>query len=163
SDMIVEAAHEALGVPINHDFNGAEQDGVGPYQATIRNGIRCSTSVGFLEPVRARANLTVETNTLVTRLVVENGRAVGVEYVVGDRKHVARAEREVILCAGAIGSPQMLLLSGIGPADELRAHGIGVVADVRGVGKNLQDHLFAPVSFEDVSKITGNVNPVSVL
>jgi choline dehydrogenase len=163
SDRLVDAAQEALGAPYNRDFNGAEQEGVGPYQATIRDGVRCSTALAFLEPARRRANLVVESGALVTRVVVENKRAVGVEYVArGDRRR-AEASREVVLSAGAVGSPHVLLLSGIGPADELRAHGISVTADLPGVGKNLQDHLFAPLTYADTSGITGNVNPANLL
>ncbi len=163
SDLLVEATADALAVPVNPDFNGEQQEGVGPYQTTTRAGRRCSTAVAFLEPARKRANLTVETGTLVTRVVVERGRAVGVEYRAGGRTKIERAEREVFLCAGAIGSPHLLLLSGIGPADELRARGIEPVLDLPGVGKNLQDHLFASATFTDASRITGNVRPLSLV
>ena len=166
-DLLVEAAKDALGVPLNRDFNGAEQLGLGRYQATIRDGMRCSTSVAFLRPTAARPNLVVETDAHVLGIATEKGRAVGVRYARGSKKNatlsVAHAAREVILSAGAIGSPQLLMLSGIGPAAELRRHGISVIADVPGVGKNLQDHLFSSVAYVDKAGITGNVTPLNLL
>ena len=163
SEMLVQAATQALGARENRDFNGAEQEGVGLHQATVRGGERCSTSVGFLSPARSRANLTVYADTLVTALVIEGGRAVGVRYAKGGKEHVARAEREVLLSAGAIGSPHLLLLSGVGPADELRAAGVPVVADVPGVGKNLQDHLLTSVVYRDKAGITGGIAPLNLI
>ena len=130
------AAAATLGIPRNLDMTGATQDGVGYYQLTQRNFRRSSTSVAYLTPARGRANLTVRTGAQVRRIVVDQGRAVGVEL--GDG--VLRAG-EVIVSAGAIGSPRLLQLSGIGPADHLRAVGIPVVFDQPGVGANLQDHL----------------------
>ncbi len=163
SDLLVDAAKDGIGAPANSDFNGKDQEGVGRFQATIRRGVRCSSSVAFLHPAMARANLVVETNALALGVVVEKGRAVGVRYSRGGKTQVARASREVVLSAGAIGSPHVLLLSGIGPADDLRAKGVEVVADVRGVGENLQDHVFATVGYEDKSGITPNVSPLSLL
>jgi choline dehydrogenase len=163
SDLLVQAAAEALGVRENRDFNGAEQEGVGRHQATIRAGERCSTSLGFLSPARSRKNLTVLSDTLVTSVVIEAGRAVGVRYRRDGKGEVARAEREVLLAAGAIGSPHLLLLSGVGPADELRAAGVPVLADVPGVGKNLQDHLFVPVVYRDKSGITDSITPMNLI
>ena len=138
----VRAAQEA-GIPYNPDFNGTRQEGSGLYQVTQRNGRRCSAAVGYLKPALARPNLTLHTDCRVIRIVVEHGRAVGVEYRQGSAGavSVARAAQEVIVAAGAIGSPRLLLLSGIGPADELREAGVGVVHDLPGVGKNLQDHI----------------------
>ena len=138
----VRAAQEA-GIPYNPDFNGARQEGSGIYQVTQRGGRRCSAAVGYLRPALARPNLTLHTDCRVTRIVIENGRAAGVEYRQGaaGAVTVARAEREVIVAAGAIGSPRLLLLSGIGPADELRGAGVEVAHDLPGVGKNLQDHI----------------------
>jgi choline dehydrogenase len=130
----------AYGLPATPDFNGAEQDGVGAYQLTVRDGRRASTAACYLQPAMARPNLTVETHVHTLGLRLDAGRAVG---VVGGRlgEHlVFGAEREVILCAGAFGSPQLLLLSGIGPADELAAFGIAPVVDLPGVGRNLHDH-----------------------
>ena len=163
SDLLVQAAQDALGVRANRDFNGAEQEGVGRHQATIRNGRRCSTAVAFLQPALERKNLTVESGAHVSRVDFENGRAVGVTYKRNGSAVRARAEREVILSGGAIGSPHTLLLSGIGPADELRAHGVSVVADVPGVGRNLQDHLMVPVTYQDKAGVTGNVSPLNLL
>ena len=140
SKAFVRAAQEA-GLPFNPDFNGARQEGCGLYQVTQRGARRCSAAVGYLRPALARPNLTVLTGCLTTRVLVEGGRAVGVEHVRGGRTAVARAGAEVILAAGAVGSPKLLLLSGIGPADELRALGVPVVHDLPGVGRNLQDHI----------------------
>jgi choline dehydrogenase len=140
SEVFIEAG-VATGLPRNTDFNGPQQEGVGLYEVTQRNGRRCSAATAFLEPVRARRNLTVHTNTLVTRILFSGPRAVGVEYSHGGTLMQVRAEREVLLSAGAIGSPQLLLLSGIGPAAELEALGIPVRANRAEVGHNLQDHL----------------------
>ncbi len=139
SDAFLEACAQA-GLPANDDFNGPTQDGVGYYQVTQRRGRRCSTAVAYLHPALVRPNLTVETDLQVHRVLVENGRAVGVQGQRWREPHVLRAEREVIVCAGAYNSPQLLMLSGIGPADALQRHGIQVVIDLPGVGQNLQDH-----------------------
>lgn len=163
SELLIETAADALAAPRNRDFNGAEQEGIGPFQTTIRKGVRCSTAVAFLDPASSRPNLTVHTGALVTRVQVENGRAVGINYVRDGQSQTARAEREVILCGGAIGSPHMLLLSGIGPAAQLRSIGIDVVADLPGVGGNLQDHVIAPVMHREKAGITGHVNPLNLL
>jgi choline dehydrogenase len=127
----------------NGDFNGPRQDGVGFYQVTQRDGRRCSVADAYL--ARRPANLTITTNALVTGLLIEGGRAAGVTYRHGGRDETARAEAEVILAAGAIGSPQLLMLSGIGPADDLREQGIYVIADNPAVGANLIDHPMVPV------------------
>jgi choline dehydrogenase len=140
SAVFVEAA-AACGLAHNPDFNGPLQEGAGFYQVTQRDGRRCSSAVAYLRPARRRANLEIATHSLATRIVFQGARAVGVEYRRGGVQHVARAEREVLLAAGSIASPQLLLLSGVGPADELRALGIGVVVDSAEVGRNLQDHL----------------------
>jgi choline dehydrogenase len=140
SSVFIEAAQQA-GLAHNRDFNGLAQQGVGLYQVTQKDGARCSAAVAYLQPVRDRRNLEVVTGALVRRIVVEGGRAVGVAYALGNREHVARCEREVLLSAGTINSPQLLMLSGIGPADELRRHGIEVRLDAPQVGANLQDHL----------------------
>jgi choline dehydrogenase len=140
-DLFLEAA-QSVGVPYNPDFNGAAQDGCGYYQATVKNGRRCSTAKAFLDPVRNRSNLTVIPNALATRLLVERDHVRGVEYVAEGRSiEVAAADRSVICAGGAIGSPHLLMLSGIGPAEHLRHHGVKVVHDLPGVGRNLQDHL----------------------
>jgi choline dehydrogenase len=122
------------------DFNGAMDSGVGSYQLTIRNGWRSSASVAFLAPVRHRANLHIVPGAHVTRLLLDGATATGVEWLGGGQLHSARAEREVILAAGAIQSPQVLQLSGIGPPDLLRRHGIEVRVDAPEVGENLKDH-----------------------
>ena len=129
----------ASGLPSNGDFNGAEQDGVGTLQLTMRDGRRWSAADAYLRPAAARANLEVETGALVTRVVIEQGRATGVEYVRDGGSRVARAG-EVILAAGAIKSPQLLLLSGVGPAAELREHGIAPLVDSPAIGRGLHDH-----------------------
>jgi choline dehydrogenase len=135
----VEAANRA-GLALNDDLNGPVQDGVGWTQATLRNGRRCSAADAFLRPVLGRPNLTVQTGVQVTRIVPEGRRVVGVGYLRDGRDEMARAEREVILSCGAFDSPRLLMLSGIGPADELRRHGIEVRHDLPGVGGNLQEH-----------------------
>jgi choline dehydrogenase len=127
----------------NDDFNGPRQDGVGFYQVTQRDGRRCSAADAYL--ARKPDNLTIKTSALATGLVIEGGRAAGVTYLHGGQEETARAEAEVILAAGAIGSPQLLMLSGIGPADDLHAHGIYVIADNPAVGANLADHPAVPV------------------
>jgi choline dehydrogenase len=151
----VRAAQE-LGLPFNHDFNGADQAGVGYYDITQRNARRESAATAYLRPNRKRPNLTVRTGAHATRVIVERGRATGLSFRHKDRLVTARARREVVLSSGAINSPRLLLLSGIGPADELRALGIDVVHDLPGVGKNLQDHMdvyltaeTTPVSFNE--------------
>ena len=138
-DAWVEAG-VAFGLPRNSDFNGATTYGVGSYQLSIANGWRASSAVAFLRPVRSRPNLTVTANALAARVLFERNRAAGVEWQRGSERRAARASRDVILAAGAIQSPQLLQLSGIGPAELLRRHGIPVVADLPGVGENLQDH-----------------------
>jgi choline dehydrogenase len=140
SHVFVEAAQQA-GIPLNPDFNGAAQLGCGLFQVTQKNGERCSAASAYLHPAATRPNLTIVSKAQATRVLIENGRAVGVEYVRRRRRYTARAEREVLLAGGAINSPQLLLLSGIGPAAELRAIGVPVMRDLPGVGKNLQDHL----------------------
>jgi len=136
-------AGQEMGIPFNPDFNGARQEGLGYYQLTQKNARRSSASVAYLKPISDRRNLTVRTDLLVTRVVVEKGRAIGVEIVdkPGGQPHLLRADREVIVSCGAIGSPRLLQLSGIGPADHLNSVGIDVVHDLPGVGSNLQDHL----------------------
>ena len=140
SKAFIVAAQQA-GHTFNPDFNGAVQKGTGQYQVTMRAGRRCSTADAFLHPIFKRNNFSAITKARTTRILVENGRAVGVEYMLGSQKQTARAQREVILSTGAVGSPWLLQLSGIGPADELKTHGIDVVHDLPGVGKNMQDHL----------------------
>ena len=134
------AATEATGLARNADFNGADQEGVGIYQMTIRKARRNSAARAFLRPAMKRANLRVLTGAHATKVIVEGGRAVGVEYRQGGTLKRAMARGEVILAGGAINSPQLLMLSGIGPAEHLAGHGISVVADSPQVGRNLNDH-----------------------
>ncbi|NEK87838.1 choline dehydrogenase [Blastococcus saxobsidens] len=141
---VVESA-VAAGYPANDDFNGAAQEGVGQYQVTQKRGRRWSAADAYLHPAGGRPNLTVRTGALTTRVLVEGGRATGVEYRCGGRLHTVRATREVVLSGGAVNSPQLLMLSGIGPADHLREVGVDVVHDLPGVGGGLQDHPLVPV------------------
>jgi len=134
-------AGEEAGFKANTDFNGADQEGVGYYQVTTRNGFRMSTARAYLARARKRANLTILTKAHTTRLLVEEGRAVGAEYERGGELKTVRARREVVLSAGAVNSPQILMLSGIGPAEDLRRNGLSVIVDRPAVGQNLQDHL----------------------
>ncbi|EJN04619.1 GMC family oxidoreductase N-terminal domain-containing protein [Phyllobacterium sp. YR531] len=143
----VQAAQQA-GIPFTADFNGGKQQGSGFYQTTTRNGRRSSTAVGYLKPVLDRSNLTVRTGVFVNRIVVKGNRAIGVEIIEKGKKVFIAADREVILTSGAIGSPKLLMLSGIGAADELKNLGINVVHDLPGVGQNLQDHMDVDVIAE---------------
>ncbi|MCX5514379.1 alanine-phosphoribitol ligase [Kaistia algarum] len=145
--VFVRAAQQA-GLPYNADFNGGHQAGAGFYQTTTRAGRRSSTAVGYLRPAAGRPNLTVRTGVLVNRIVVVSGRAIGVEIVEDGRPVTLRADREVVLTSGAIGSPKLLMLSGIGPAEPLRRLGIDMVHDVPEVGQNLQDHMDVDVLAE---------------
>ncbi|MER2536329.1 MAG: GMC family oxidoreductase N-terminal domain-containing protein [Rhizobiaceae bacterium] len=136
-------AAQEMGIPFNPDFNGAVQEGVGYYQLTQKDARRSSASTAYLKPIRGRKNLTVRTGVLVTRVMIDNGRATGVEVVdrPGAQPLVLPADREIILSSGAIGSPKLLMQSGIGPAEHLRSVGIAPVHDLPGVGSNFQDHL----------------------
>jgi choline dehydrogenase len=150
------AATTGLGFPRNDDFNGASQDGVGYHQTTTRNGKRCSTAVGYLRPAMQRANLNVVTGALTEKILFEGRRAVGVTF----RRHgelcTARAAREVILCGGAVNSPQLLMLSGIGPQEQLAEFGVPVVHHLPGVGQSLQDHYSAAIKLRCKLPITVN-------
>lgn len=147
ADHFVKAAME-LGIPFNDDPNGAEQEGVSYFQQTAYRGFRWSTAKGFLKPARRRPNLTVETRAQTTRVLFDGRRAVGVEFIQGGQLRQATAKAEVILSAGAIGSPQILQCSGIGPTDLLQRAGVQVVLDLPGVGENLQDHLQVRLVFK---------------
>lgn len=140
----LEAGVQA-GYPTSDDFNGARDQGLGTYQLTLRGRWRCDAATAFLQPVLNRPNLTVRTGAHVTRVIIEGGRATAVEWVEDGQRHSATAEGDVILAAGALQSPQLLMLSGIGPADMLRRHGIAVAVDAPEVGANLQDHYQARV------------------
>ena len=143
------AAAQAAGYPFNPDYNGATQEGVGYFQLTARNGQRCSSAVAYLNPARKRPNLRIITRAMTTRILFEGRRAVGVEWRGADGGlWTARARARVVLSAGAIGSPQILMLSGLGAAEHLRGHGITPLVDLPGMGRNLQDHLQARLVFK---------------
>lgn len=143
------AAAQAAGYPFNPDYNGATQEGVGFFQLTAKNGRRCSSAVAYLNPARSRPNLTIITHAQAERVVLEGRRAVGVEYTNRSGKtQIIKAGKEVILSGGAINSPQLLMLSGIGEAAQLQANGIEVQQDLHGVGKNMQDHLQARLVYK---------------
>ena len=148
----VRSAQE-VGIPFNQDVNGAEQDGVTFYDVTQRNVRRESSATAFLNPAKKRPNLTVLTRSQGSKILFKNGQAIGLEFIQNGKKAVAYVDKEVILSSGAVNSPKLLLLSGVGPADELRAAGVEVVHDLPGVGKNFQDHM-------DVY-ITAETTPVS--
>jgi choline dehydrogenase len=158
------AAAQSAGYKFNPDYNGSEQEGVGFFQLTARNGRRCSSAVAFLNPVKSRDNLQIITHAQVDKVNVTDKRATGVTYRdKGGVSHTVTAHREVILSGGSINSPQLLMLSGIGEAEQLAEHGIDVVADLPGVGKNMQDHLQArlvykcnePTLNDEVSSLLG--------
>jgi len=154
-EAIIRGASE-LGVPRTEDFNSGNQEGVGYYQLFTHNGLRISSAVAYLKPARNRANLRIETDAHTTGVILEGRRAVGVRYRQNGVEREARASREVILSAGALQSPQLLQLSGIGPASLLQKHGIGVVHDLPGVGQNLQDHLQLRLMYKVSKPITTN-------
>jgi len=160
----VQAGTEA-GHAATKDFNGAQQEGFGPYQLTIKNGRRWSAASAYLTPILSRKNLTIESNAHVSRVLFEGKRAVGVEFLRDKQAVPARAVREVILCGGAVNTPQVLLLSGIGDAQILKRFDIGVVADLKGVGKNLQDHLDCSIQYECTQPITlyTQANPLAAM
>jgi choline dehydrogenase len=147
SAAFIEAARE-LGHPVNEDFNAGDSEGAGWHDLLIRDGRRHSVAAAYLAPAAARENLTIATRAAARRLTFAGRRCTGVEYLKGGRTEQATARREVILSAGVIGSPHLLLLSGVGPADHLRAHGVPVVADLPGVGSNLHDHVLLGIVFE---------------
>jgi choline dehydrogenase len=163
SDAFIQSA-VALGFPHNPDFNGSDQEGAGYHQTTIRRGRRCSTAVGYLRPAMRRPNLRVITHAASERILFEDRRAVGVVYTLPDgMKRTVRARREVIVSAGAINSPQLLMLSGVGPAAHLAEHGINVVQDLKGVGQNLQDHYTTPIKLKCTQPVTVNDIMLSTL
>ncbi|OYX89727.1 MAG: choline dehydrogenase [Azorhizobium sp. 32-67-21] len=152
----IKASAKQLGVPETEDFNGADQEGVGYYQLTTRNGLRVSAAKAYLAPARTRPNLTIFTETRARRVLFANGRATGVEVNAGGRVTVLKARKGVVLSAGAVQSPHLLMLSGIGPAAHLRENGIGVHVDSPGVGGNLQDHLQLRLLYRCTRPITTN-------
>ncbi|MGI4812104.1 MAG: GMC family oxidoreductase [Janthinobacterium lividum] len=156
SDAFIQAAGE-LGIARNDDFNGARQEGAGYYQLTTRRGRRASTAKAFLEPAMQRANLVVRTGATATRIVMEGRRAVGIDYLHAGGKQRALAAREVVLSGGVVNSPQLLQLSGIGPAALLQQHGIAPLVDLPGVGENMQDHYNAYNLNETHARATWNI------
>jgi len=160
----VQAGLEA-GFPTTKDFNGYAQEGFGPYQLTIHEGRRWSAASAYLRPVLDRPNLKIESNALVSRVLFDGKRAIGVEFVQKKQAIQVRAEREIILSGGAVNSPQTLLLSGIGPADTLKKFGIDVVSDLKGAGQNLQDHLDCSIQYECTQPITlySQLKPVNMV
>lgn len=164
-DAVIEAGKQA-GYKFTSDFNGKQQEGFGHFQLTIKDGKRCSTSAAYLTPALQRPNLKVETNAVIARVLFEGKRASGVEYQQGGQTIQVKARREVILSCGAIGTPQILLLSGIGNGDYLKRFGIPVVANLPGVGENLQDHLDVNVQYACTQPVTAYAqvaNPLSVI
>ena len=153
SNAFVRAASRVCDIPISDDFNGENQNCAGMYQMSASGGVRSGTGEAYIQPSLQRPNFSVEMRALVHRVVIENGRATGVEYSQPGGDQLARAKREVIVAGGAIGSPQLLMLSGIGPADHLREQGIEVELDLPGVGKNLHDHLFVPLTFRSPTSL----------
>jgi len=154
-EAFIQGAGE-LGVPRSDDFNGERQEGAGYYQLTTRRGWRCSSAQAYLKPARKRPNLHLHTNARATRIVFEGQRAVGITYLHNGATRTARCRAEVLLAAGAIQSPQLLQLSGVGPGPLLQRFGIPVVHDLPGVGENLQDHLQVRVNYECTKAITTN-------
>ena len=155
ADAYIEAAQQC-GYPRNNDFNGPTQEGAGYYQTTTRNGRRCSTAVGYLKPARGRANLAVISNALASRLLFEGRRAVGVEYFSGDQLRSAYSNAEVIVASGVFNSPQLLQLSGVGPAALLTSLGIAVIVDMPGVGHGLADHYSSRIVYRCKEALTLN-------
>ncbi|MCB1361023.1 MAG: GMC family oxidoreductase N-terminal domain-containing protein, partial [Rhodobacteraceae bacterium] len=145
-----------MGIPYNEDLNGGEQYGVGPCDGTVRDGIRSSVSRCYIKPIKTRKNLTVHTKAMAAKIIVRNGKAVGVEYIQGRQKKTVYADKEVILCGGTFNSPHLLQISGIGDPEHLRRIGVQTVHELPGVGRNLQDHLASSVK-QGLSK------PVSLL
>jgi len=154
-EAFIAAALE-LGLPRNDDFNGASQEGVGYHQTTTRQGRRCSTAVGYLRPAMARSNIRVVTEALAEKVIFDARRAIGVAFRQDGRLVTARAAQEVILCGGAVNSPQLLMLSGIGPREHLMEFGISVLHHLPGVGQSLQDHYSAPIKLKCRLPITVN-------
>ena len=156
--MFVEAAKQA-GYRHNEDFNGREQEGVGFYYTYQKDGERCSNARAYLEPAAGRSNLTIRSEAHVTRVLLECSRAAGVEYQCSTGMVQVRAGREVILCGGAFNSPQLLMLSGIGPRDELSRHGIEIRHALEGVGQNLQDHIDVFMRVRALSRLGISMHP----
>jgi len=153
SNAFVRAASEVCQIPTGDDFNAENQNCAGFYQMSAKDGLRSGTAEAYIHPSRGRPNFHVEMRALVHRIVIENGRATGVEYAQPSGASLAHAKREVIVSAGAIGSPQILMLSGIGPAEHLREKGLQVRVELPGVGRNLHDHLFVPLTYRSPTSL----------
>ena len=163
SKVYLEAAKEA-GYEINNDMNGYKQEGFGLMDTTIFDGKRQSTSVTYLHPIKQRQNLTLITNIQVSKIIIENSAAIGVEIKNKNKLKKIFAEKEVLLSAGAINSPQILMLSGVGPEEELKNHDINIISALNGVGENLQDHLETYVQYECTKPVTlySSFNPINM-
>jgi choline dehydrogenase len=155
ADAVVAGAIES-GLPPNDDFNGARQEGAGYFQSTTGESKRWSTATAYLKPARTRANLTVRSNAHATKILIENGVATGVAYVTNGVTQTAQARGEIIVCGGVFNSPQLLQLSGIGPADLLQHHGIAIIRDTPAVGAHLQDHFYVRLAYRCTRPITMN-------
>ena len=155
SEAFVKAAVES-GIPFNPDFNGASQEGAGFFQTTTRGGRRASSAFCYLRPAKQRSNLTIETSAQAARILFEGRKATGVEYKQNGQRRTARARKEVLVSSGAYNSPQLLQLSGVGPAELLKSHGIGVVLDSPGVGNDLQDHMQVRIVMRCAKPVTVN-------
>jgi choline dehydrogenase len=163
TELFMESAQHA-GLPFNADYNSGEQEGVSPIQLNQRRGLRHSTARAYLAPARRRRNVTVRTGAFVTRIVIEHGRAQGVEYVKRGRRERVACRGEVIVSAGAFASPKLLMLSGIGPGSALASLGIDVVADLPGVGRNLQEHLWTPLQYQvDIDTLNQEATPLRIV
>ncbi|MEH6527120.1 MAG: choline dehydrogenase [Sneathiella sp.] len=157
SDVFLDAAMQVQ-YPSNKDFNGPNQEGVGSYQVTQKNGERWSAAKGYLTPNLSRPNLHIITDAHATKLLFENKKATGLAYIKGKKPHTITARREIILCGGAFATPQLLLLSGIGPAEDLAKHGIEIVHELAGVGQNLQDHIDYVSAYRSSSRDTMGIS-----
>ncbi len=151
----IQAGLEA-GYPATRDYNGHQQEGFGPMQMTVKDGVRCSTSLAYLDPVKARSNLTIASKALARKIIMNGEKAIGIEYQQNGKTLTAHCSKEVICCAGSIGSPVLLQRSGIGPAEVLQAANIATLHELPGVGENLQDHLEVYFQYECLQPITLN-------
>ncbi len=161
-EAFIKSANQ-LGVPTTDDFNNLQQEGVGYYQLSTHNGLRCSAAKAYLKPIKSRQNLSIITNAQVSKILFKDLQAVGIEYIQGGSKHQITSQKEIILSAGALQSPQLLQLSGIGPAKLLQKFGIPIIHDSPGVGKNLQDHLQYRLIYELNQNISTNVELSSLM
>ena len=157
AEHFVEAAVEA-GMPENADFNSGHQDGAGHFQCTMKAARRWSTAAAYLGPAKHRPNLKIETDALATKLLFEGTKAVGIAYRQRGQLKEAHASGEIVVCGGVYNSPQLLQLSGLGPGDLLRQHGIPVVRDMPGVGNDLQDHFYVRLAYRCTQPMTSTIS-----